>query len=128
LASLWISPPFPPFGGPACQCSAATLGARRWNPRSCHYGGGAAAVKISNKAFFNKRRLILPQAYHLRLPPPTRGKSGKSDGGSPSSNGPGENLMATGYICSSSLLRPQSSAAVASKGGAIWKSSYIRRS
>jgi hypothetical protein len=66
--------------------------------------GGGEEIK---EAFFNKRR-ILPQTHHLCQPPPARGRSGESDVGPPSSNGHGEESMATRYNCFSGSLRLQS--------------------
>jgi hypothetical protein len=53
----------------------------------------------AGEVFFNKRA-IQCQAYHLRLPPPARGKSG----GPSSTKGSGEESRAARFGFSSSLL------------------------
>jgi hypothetical protein len=65
-----------------------------------------------DEIFFNKRR-DLHQAYNLRLPPPTRGRSGEFDGGPAPIEGTGEDLSAARYGFSFDLLRLPSSAMAA---------------
>jgi hypothetical protein len=76
----------------------------------------SGGTHMADKGFFNKQREILLQAYHLCLPPPARGRSVESDGGSSSYVGFGEESKAARYGSSSGPLRLLTDAVVASKG------------
>jgi hypothetical protein len=106
-----------------CRDSNRSLAIARVKPPRWWQGSGVGV----NEIFFFNKRLDLPQANTLHLPPPTHGRSGESDDGPSFFDGSGKDPTVARYSIFSDLLRLLLGAMEAMVGSDIRPSGYTRQ-